>query len=374
MEMAEMELFFSCQWKLLALIYGACILLSMTYPPFGGLRVNPRTVWGFILFGLAVYAAILIEYEIRLRRDYEAAVLSAGNRNALEEASTAGKKKGGNFGQHSKKAGGERGKSKGGASSSSSQGQQPQPPPVIQLDGGGIAFVCIEILSKSKNPKFFSEAILYLAEEFWVLGFRQYLNACTGYAPSIQLDDWQWLPLLFPLLPPDFLECWLKLPPFFLSAIGLTPEIQGIGNSHFVDIEISSGRSSVGSGDAGGDGVGTEAVSEGATGVATAEERRTYTCVIDGRVAVSGRPCPVLQVTLLSCFRSMVNAIKGLLSSCDIPMAQFIINLDNSLPPSQKFIIHTLDSTHLFVQPHVSEMIRSAIAEFRDQNSYEKPA
>ncbi|XP_058201076.1 general transcription and DNA repair factor IIH subunit TFB5 [Rhododendron vialii] len=69
----------------------------------------------------------------------------------------------------------------------------------------------------------------------------------------------------------------------------------------------------------------------------------------------------------------MVNAIKGLLISCDIPMAQFIINLDNSLPPSQKFIIHILDSTHLFVQPHVSEMIRRAIAEFRDQNSYEKP-
>ncbi|KAF7137285.1 hypothetical protein RHSIM_Rhsim07G0100800 [Rhododendron simsii] len=88
-------------------------------------------------------------------------------------------------------------------------------------------------------------------------------------------------------------------------------------------------------------------------------------------------PFPIismLQVTFLSCFGIMVNAIKGLLISCDIPMAQFIINLDNSLPPSQKFIIHNLDSTHLFVQPHVSEMIRSAIAEFRDQISYEKPA
>lgn len=58
----------------------------------------------------------------------------------------------------------------------------------------------------------------------------------------------------------------------------------------------------------------------------------------------------------------------------DIPMAQFIINLNASLPASQKFIIHVLDSTHMFVQPHVSETIRSAIAEFRDQNSYEKPA
>lgn len=55
-------------------------------------------------------------------------------------------------------------------------------------------------------------------------------------------------------------------------------------------------------------------------------------------------------------------------------MAQFIINLNASMPASQKFIIHVLDSTHIFVQPHVAEMIRSAMAEFRDQNSYEKPS
>ncbi|XP_050228631.1 general transcription and DNA repair factor IIH subunit TFB5 [Mercurialis annua] len=70
----------------------------------------------------------------------------------------------------------------------------------------------------------------------------------------------------------------------------------------------------------------------------------------------------------------MVNATKGLFISCDIPMAQFIINMNASLPTSQKFIIHVLDGTHLFVQPHVAEMIRTAIGEFRDQNSYEKPS
>ncbi|KAJ8766142.1 hypothetical protein K2173_021659 [Erythroxylum novogranatense] len=70
----------------------------------------------------------------------------------------------------------------------------------------------------------------------------------------------------------------------------------------------------------------------------------------------------------------MVNATKGLFISCDIPMGQFIINMNASLPASQKFIIHVLDPTHLFVQPHVGEMIRSAMSEFRDQNSYEKPA
>ncbi|KAJ7950542.1 General transcription factor IIH subunit 5 [Quillaja saponaria] len=69
----------------------------------------------------------------------------------------------------------------------------------------------------------------------------------------------------------------------------------------------------------------------------------------------------------------MVNATKGLFISCDVPMAQFIINMNASLPASQKFIIHILDDTHMFVQPHVAEMIRSGISDFRKQNSYEKP-
>ncbi|CAN6213497.1 unnamed protein product, partial [Urochloa humidicola] len=69
----------------------------------------------------------------------------------------------------------------------------------------------------------------------------------------------------------------------------------------------------------------------------------------------------------------MVNAIKGLFISCDIPMAQFIVNMNASLPASERFIVHMLDPTHMFVQPHVAEMIRSKIGEFRDQNSYEKP-
>ncbi|KAJ4961560.1 hypothetical protein NE237_021470 [Protea cynaroides] len=80
------------------------------------------------------------------------------------------------------------------------------------------------------------------------------------------------------------------------------------------------------------------------------------------------------QLLFVDCLYTMVNATKGLFITCDIPMAQFIINMNSSLPASQKFIIHVLDSTHLFVQPHVAEMIRSAIVEFRDQNSYEKPA
>ncbi|KAM0911277.1 hypothetical protein ACQ4PT_013585 [Festuca glaucescens] len=69
----------------------------------------------------------------------------------------------------------------------------------------------------------------------------------------------------------------------------------------------------------------------------------------------------------------MVNAIKGLFISCDVPMAQFIVNLNASMPASERFIVHILDPTHMFIQPHMGEFIRSNIAEFRDQNSYEKP-
>ncbi|KAK4435154.1 General transcription and DNA repair factor IIH subunit TFB5 [Sesamum alatum] len=70
----------------------------------------------------------------------------------------------------------------------------------------------------------------------------------------------------------------------------------------------------------------------------------------------------------------MVNAIKGLYISCDVPMAQFIINMNAALPQSQKFIIHVLDNTHIFVRSDVAGMIRSAIATFREQNTYEKPS
>ncbi|CAA6663379.1 unnamed protein product [Spirodela intermedia] len=51
----------------------------------------------------------------------------------------------------------------------------------------------------------------------------------------------------------------------------------------------------------------------------------------------------------------MVNAIKGLFITWS------------------KFILQILDDTHLFVQPHAGEMIKSRMSEFREQNTYEKP-
>ncbi|XP_039836264.1 general transcription and DNA repair factor IIH subunit TFB5-like [Panicum virgatum] len=66
----------------------------------------------------------------------------------------------------------------------------------------------------------------------------------------------------------------------------------------------------------------------------------------------------------------MVDAIKGLFISCDVPMAQFIVDLNASLPASETFIVRMLDPTHMYVLPHVGQMIKSKVEEFRKQNSY----
>ncbi|KAH7276392.1 hypothetical protein KP509_39G005000 [Ceratopteris richardii] len=69
----------------------------------------------------------------------------------------------------------------------------------------------------------------------------------------------------------------------------------------------------------------------------------------------------------------MVNAIKGCFIECDVPMAQFIVHMNNSLPNAHKFIIHILDDTHLFVQESAVDMIRKRIQDFCDNNTFEKP-
>ncbi|TVT99665.1 hypothetical protein EJB05_34456 [Eragrostis curvula] len=69
----------------------------------------------------------------------------------------------------------------------------------------------------------------------------------------------------------------------------------------------------------------------------------------------------------------MVDAFKGVLVSCDVPMAQFIVNLNASMPASERFIIRMLDPTHMLVLPHVAGMIKSKVEEFRKHNTYLKP-
>lgn len=69
-----------------------------------------------------------------------------------------------------------------------------------------------------------------------------------------------------------------------------------------------------------------------------------------------------------------IDHILGCVCVCsDIPMAQFIVNLNESMPNAHKFIVYMLDDTHIYVQPNVGEMLTKRLQEFRDQNTYEKP-
>ena len=50
----------------------------------------------------------------------------------------------------------------------------------------------------------------------------------------------------------------------------------------------------------------------------------------------------------------MVSAVHGTLLECDVPVKQFILHINDELPPSERFVISDLDATHLLVQPGVS--------------------
>lgn len=67
--------------------------------------------------------------------------------------------------------------------------------------------------------------------------------------------------------------------------------------------------------------------------------------------------------------------LSDTMSPCsDIPMKQFIVSINDQLPNAQKFIIYDLDDTHLFVQPHVADMLQNKVKDFLDKITYEKPA
>ncbi|PVH61661.1 hypothetical protein PAHAL_3G088900 [Panicum hallii] len=51
-------------------------------------------------------------------------------------------------------------------------------------------------------------------------------------------------------------------------------------------------------------------------------------------------------------------------------MAQFVVDLNASMPASERFIVRMLDPTHMYVLPHAGQMIKSKAEEFRKQNSY----
>jgi TFIIH basal transcription factor complex TTD-A subunit len=40
-------------------------------------------------------------------------------------------------------------------------------------------------------------------------------------------------------------------------------------------------------------------------------------------------------------------------------MAQFVVDLNASMPASERFIVRMLDPTHMYVLPHAGQMIKS---------------
>jgi len=69
----------------------------------------------------------------------------------------------------------------------------------------------------------------------------------------------------------------------------------------------------------------------------------------------------------------MVAALKGVLLSCDVPIKQYLLSINEQLPNSEKFVIYDLDDTHLLVQPNATDMLNEKLQKFHDQNTFVAP-
>lgn len=61
-------------------------------------------------------------------------------------------------------------------------------------------------------------------------------------------------------------------------------------------------------------------------------------------------------------------APSGFLVSCDIPMKQFILKLNDDKASEKKFILEDIDDTHLLIEGRAKEEIRRAVEEWMDEN------
>lgn len=64
----------------------------------------------------------------------------------------------------------------------------------------------------------------------------------------------------------------------------------------------------------------------------------------------------------------MVNAVDGLLISCDVPAKEFLVWLDENQPT--RFIITDLDETHLFVKEQALPFIQEELNKLYEENQY----
>eukprot|EP00741_Cyanophora_paradoxa_P005549 tig00000900_g5379.t1 len=62
----------------------------------------------------------------------------------------------------------------------------------------------------------------------------------------------------------------------------------------------------------------------------------------------------------------MVNAIRGMLVTCDIPTMTFVLFLDKE----HKFVIQQLDDTHVLIDPRGVDIIKKRLAEMQAEITF----
>lgn len=65
---------------------------------------------------------------------------------------------------------------------------------------------------------------------------------------------------------------------------------------------------------------------------------------------------------------SMVSAVQGVLVTCDIPVKEFLVFLDENQPT--RFIINDLDETHLFVRTSCVSYLEKELDKLYEENQY----
>lgn len=64
----------------------------------------------------------------------------------------------------------------------------------------------------------------------------------------------------------------------------------------------------------------------------------------------------------------MVNAVTGTMVTCDIPVKEFLLWLNDTKP--EKFIIFDLDEAHLLIHTRTIDYVRNQLNELYEENQY----
>jgi len=68
--------------------------------------------------------------------------------------------------------------------------------------------------------------------------------------------------------------------------------------------------------------------------------------------------------------KSKSSASPSCLLTCDAPMKQFIIHLNDQKIADKKFIIEDLDATHLLIRGEMKDEIMRKVEEWMDENVF----